>query len=262
MIAVLFGLLCGVALGLTGGGGSILAVPLLVYGLGVDFHQAVTISLLVVGITALTGFIPKIKSGEVEISAGIILAISGMVFAPVGSAIGALINSTTLLIIFSALMMVIGIWSWVRSKVSALNKASKNAACHYLPSGKLHLTSKCKIVLLISGIITGVLTGLFGVGGGFLIVPALIFAAKMPIKKAITTSLLIIFLVSTSGFLSHISTTHINWAMAMYFIIGGAIGMFGALKIKDKLNSAALQKIFSVLLVVLGLAMLAHQLSM
>ncbi len=83
IISIIFGLLCGAALGLTGGGGSILAVPMLVYGTGVPFESAVTISLLVVGLTALSGFIPKIKGGELELSAGLIISVANMIFAPI-----------------------------------------------------------------------------------------------------------------------------------------------------------------------------------
>jgi hypothetical protein len=254
MLAIVFGLLCGIALGLTGGGGSILAVPMLVYGIGLPFHEAVTISLLVVGLTALTGFLPKIKNGELELFAGILLAISGVIFAPLGSFVGSYINGDILLILFSILMIMVGIWSWIKSYV--VTESTGQATCRYLPNGKLQLTNKCKFVLIFSGVITGFLTGLFGVGGGFLIVPALIFAAKMPIKKAITTSLLIIFVVSMSGFISNLHHVSINWFLALLFIIGGSIGMFCSMAIKNKLNGDMLQKIFAVLLVSLGILMI------
>jgi len=251
--------MCGVALGLTGGGGSILAVPLLIYGAHIPIHQAIAISLLVVGATALIGFGSTIKTGEIELSAGIVFAITGMLFAPIGSYAGTFINGDLLIIAFSILMVLIGIWSWSKTKISDLNQPKQEKACRYLPNGKLYLTYKCQGMLLFSGMITGFLTGLFGVGGGFFIVPALLLSANMPIKKAITTSLLIIFLVSVSGFISHIKTTEIPWGIALYFILGGAVGIFGAIWIKNKISSAYLQKIFSTLLIVLGLAMLGYQ---
>ncbi len=252
ILVIFFGWLCGLALGLTGGGGSILAVPALVYGIGMSFHQAVAISLLVVGLTALVGFLPKLKGGEVELSAGVILAVMGMLFAPVGSYVGVFIDDKNLMLIFSILMISIGAWSWVKSKYILQKKSVKSQACQYLPSGKLHLTVKCKFVLALSGVFTGFLTGLFGVGGGFLIVPALVFAAKMPIKKAITTSLLIIFLVSSSGFISHIKGTTLNWSVAGLFILGSVVGIIIATKMKNLINERVLQKIFALFLVVLG----------
>lgn len=257
---ILFGFLSGIALGLTGGGGSILAVPLLIYGLHLSFHQAVTISLIVVSLTALVGFIPKLKTGEIELSAGIILAITGMIFAPIGSYISQSIPSHILLLSFACLMLFIGIWTLIKTKVLP-TKANKNASCHYLPNGKLSLTLKCKSVLLISGIVTGLLTGFFGVGGGFLIVPALILAAKMPIKKAITTSLLIIFLVSISGFISHIRETSINWQITILFILGSSIGMLIALRLKHKINDQILQRLFSLIVIAFGVIILIIKLN-
>ena len=260
MIVILYGLICGVALGLTGGGGSILAVPMLIYWVGLSFHQAVAVSLLVVGTTALIGFVPKIKSGEVEIKAGVILAAAGMIFAPVGSTVSSFISSSSLGIAFSAFMLLVGAWTWFKSRVTSIKEPKKEASCQYQPSGKLHLTKRCMLVLLLSGVVTGFLTGIFGVGGGFLIVPALVLVAKMPIRKAITTSLLIIFLVSLSGFVSHLQHTHIAWKVAGYFIIGGFVGMLATLRIKDRINGPVLQKIFSLLLVALGISMLGIQL--
>lgn len=259
MVASLFfGTLCGLALGLTGGGGSILAVPLLVYGLKIPFHQAVTISLLVVGLTAVIGFFPKIKSGEVELSAGVTLAIAGMLFAPVGSYISSYFKGHSLMLAFSGLMIFIGIWSLVKAKFF-VKKALKTGSCNYLPNGKLHLTIQCRAVLITVGIITGLLTGLFGVGGGFLIVPALVLATNMALKKAISTSLLIISLVSLVGFISHINHSQIEVAIALFFMVGSAVGVVLASQIKGLLNDKALQMIFSLVLIMLGIIILALQ---
>jgi uncharacterized protein len=260
ILSILSGLLCGVALGLTGGGGSILAVPLLIYAAHISVHQAVAISLLIVGIIALIGFIPKLIAGEIEIFAGIILAISGVFLAPLGTLIGALVSGNILISGFSILMVCVGFWAWLKPKISQLNQPNNSSVCRYLPNGKLHLTYKCQMILVICGAITGFLTGFFGVGGGFIIVPALILAAKIPLKKAISTSLLIIFLISSSGFISHVSNTNIPWLIALYFSIGGTLGMVGANWLKNKINDSHLQKIFSALLVVLGIIMLTHQL--
>ena len=125
VLALVFGLLCGVALGLTGGGGSILAVPLLVYGLHLPVHQAIAISLLVVGVTALVGFVPRLKIGEVEISAGLTLAIMGMLFAPIGSYVGHFVPDGALITAFSVLMLAIGLWSWIKSRLPVLNAPKK-----------------------------------------------------------------------------------------------------------------------------------------
>ena len=261
MIIILFGLLCGVALGLTGGGGSILAVPLLIYGLGLPFHNSVTLSLVFVAVTALFGFIPKLKSGEVELSAGVTLAITGILFAPIGSYLSRFIDSHILLTSFSILMLAIAIWSFMKSKIIMKNQPNNNAACHYLPNGKLHLSAKCKSVLFIAGVVTGMLTGLFGVGGGFLIVPALTIAAKIPIRKAISTSLLIIFLISTSGFIAHLGHIELNWNITLLFLISSISGMMIAVNIKKYLNDLLLQRIFASALLLVSVIMLIIQYS-
>ena len=110
------------------------------------------------------------------------------------------------------------------------------------------------VSLLIGGAVVGTLTGFFGVGGGFLIVPALVFITAIPIKRAINTSLLVIFVVSISGFVSHYDSTSMDWYVAIMFIVGGAVGMLLANKLKIKLNDKVLQLIFSIMLVILGTA--------
>ncbi|API87246.1 sulfite exporter TauE/SafE family protein [Francisella uliginis] len=243
MVLIIFGFICGIALGLTGGGGSILAVPLLTYGVGLDFHSAVTISLLVVGFTAVFGIAVNYRNQDIHYIAAAVMIITGIIFAPVGSYISQALSDSLLMLSFSVLMIIIGIWSLVKAKVMS---SSDKSVCK-------SIGPKCIIALLISGGIVGTLTGFFGVGGGFLIVPALVFITAMPIKRAINTSLLVIFVVSISGFASHYGQTSVNWYIASMFIIGGAIGMLIANKIKKKLNDKVLQTIFAIMLVVLGL---------
>ncbi|MGQ4006447.1 sulfite exporter TauE/SafE family protein [Francisellaceae bacterium CB300] len=243
MLLIIFGLICGVALGLTGGGGSILAVPLLTYGVGLDFHSAVTISLLVVGFTAIFGLAMNYKNQDIHYLAATVMIITGIVFAPIGSYISQSIADSTLMLSFSLMMIVIGVWSLIKVRIMS---ESKKSACKTVGV-------KCIIALLISGAVVGTLTGFFGVGGGFLIVPALVFITAMPIKRAINTSLLVIFVVSISGFVSHYDSTSMDWYVAIMFIVGGAVGMLLANKLKIKLNDKVLQLIFSIMLVILGI---------
>ena len=241
MTLIIFGLICGIALGLTGGGGSILAVPLLTYGVGLDFHSAVTISLLVVGFTAIFGIAINYKNLNINFIAAGMMIITGVIFAPIGSYISQSIADSTLMMSFSLMMIVIGIWSLIKSRfMSGRSKSIEEVNVKYVLS------------LLVGGAVVGTLTGFFGVGGGFLIVPALVFITAMPIKRAINTSLLVIFVVSISGFISHYSPSSMNWFVAMMFIIGGSVGIIFAIKIKNKLNDQILQTIFSIMLLVLG----------
>ncbi|APC97181.1 sulfite exporter TauE/SafE family protein [Francisella frigiditurris] len=250
MLVILFGLLCGIALGLTGGGGSILAVPMLIYGLKLPYEEAVTISLLVVGLTAMLGFLSKLR--DIEFSAVLILATVGMIITPIGAIISEHLPRNILLLGFSGLMIFVGIWTMIKPIIFKTAN-NRETACKYTDDGKLYLAWKCKLVLAIAGVITGTLTGLFGVGGGFLIIAALIFVAKMPMKKAIVTSLFIVFLISTSGFISHFQQTEINFYIAGLFILGSSIGMFSANKIRSLMNDKYLQTTFAILLIVLGI---------
>ncbi|AXA33456.1 sulfite exporter TauE/SafE family protein [Francisella adeliensis] len=243
MTLIIFGLICGIALGLTGGGGSILAVPLLTYGVGLDFHSAVTISLLVVGFTAIFGIAMNYKNLDINFLAAAVMIVTGVVFAPIGTYVSQSIADETLMTSFSMLMVIIGVWSLIKSRFMPNSQESKNDSVNF----------KYIVSLLIGGAIVGTLTGFFGVGGGFLIVPALIFITAMPIKRAISTSLLVIFVVSISGFISHYDDSSMSWYVASLFILGGMVGMFIANKLKAKLNDKILQLIFSIMLVVLGI---------
>ncbi|WP_035721632.1 sulfite exporter TauE/SafE family protein [Francisella sp. W12-1067] len=242
MSLIIFGLICGIALGLTGGGGSILAVPLLTYGVGLDFHSAVTISLLVVGFTAIFGLVINFKNHDLNYLAAFIMIVTGVMFAPVGSYLSQALTDQTLMLSFSVLMVVIGVWSLIKSKIIS----DTHSICR-------SIGIRCITALLLSGAIVGTLTGFFGVGGGFLIVPALMFITGIPIKRAINTSLLVIFVVSISGFISHYDLGSMNWYVAILFIVGSVTGMVLSTKLKKKLNDKILQKIFAIMLVALGL---------
>ncbi|MGQ4002922.1 sulfite exporter TauE/SafE family protein [Francisellaceae bacterium CB299] len=244
MSLIIFGIVCGIALGLTGGGGSILAVPLLTYGVGLDFHSAVTISLLVVGFTAIFGIAMNFKNQNINFIAAGVMIVAGVIFAPIGSYISQSIADKTLMLSFSILMIIIGLWSLAKSKFMSSSQVSKDDNVNF----------KYIVSLLIGGAVVGTLTGFFGVGGGFLIVPALVFITAIPIKRAINTSLLVIFVVSISGFVSHYDSTSMDWYVAIMFIVGGAVGMLLANKLKIKLNDKVLQLIFSIMLVILGTA--------
>ncbi len=252
ILAFIFGGLCGIALGLTGGGGSILAVPMLVYGIGLPFHQAVIISLMVVGLIALSGVVSRFNSSEVNILVAFIMAVGGILGAPLGSYINVMLPDAWLMGLFSCLMIGVGIWTLLKKSNQAIRHTT-GKGCRYTDNGRLILQTRCQITIIIAGIVTGFLTGLFGVGGGFLIVPALLIVAKMPIKTAITTSLFVIFLMSTLAFASHLLTgVMINWLIAIGFILGGIIGMAGTLQVKDRLNGATIQQLFAILILLLG----------
>jgi uncharacterized membrane protein YfcA len=190
MITMLYGGIVGIALGLTGGGGSIFAVPLLLYAIGLPLREAVTVSLGVVGLTALYG--AGFQRSLVSWLPGIIFGIGGILGAPAGAWIGVRLPQFWTLMLFAGLMVFIGVrmWSDRKTKPGEVSRFT----CRRDTDGVLRLHWPCSAKLLFAGGTTGVLSGTFGVGGGFLVVPALLLVTAMPIERALATSLVCIAL--------------------------------------------------------------------
>lgn len=239
MLAPLFyGLLVGVSLGLTGGGGSIFAVPLLIYGLGQPVGTAAGLSLAAVGLTA--GFGSVLRRGDLEWRAGLVFAGAGMALAPAGAALARHLAPAAVLTAFALLMLVIGWRMWAGRSGDAL----ATGPCVARGDGTLH--PGCYARLLGAGAAAGVLSGLFGVGGGFIIVPALVFVTGMAIHRAVATSLLVIFLIAISGVTAHVlHGAHFPPALSALFIAGGLIGMFAGSGIRTRLYPARLRQAFA-----------------
>ncbi len=255
-LSLLFGAIVGLSLGLTGGGGAIFAVPMLVYGLGMGTREAVGVSLASVGVTSFVGFLGRWRSGEVEVRTGLLFAVAGMIGAPIGTWMAGLIPETLLLTLFAFLMLVIAYRMWSKAVADSRpgmatcpvkNPDEDGPSCQRDAEGKLRLTSRCARLLLLVGLLTGVISGLFGVGGGFVIVPALVLFSGMAIHHAIGSSLLVITLVSISGVASHLYAGRIiPLEITTWFVAGGVSGMIAGTQISHRLSGPTLQKGFSV----------------
>lgn len=242
ILPALFGAIVGFSLGLTGGGGSIFAVPLLIYGLGASVREAVGISLAAVGATALFGAMLRLRHGEVEIGTGLVFAAAGMLGAPLGTWMGGQLPDAITLVGFALLMGIVGIQMWRGSAESQ----TQSSACNRDESGKLHWNSKCAIGLIVVGVLAGILSGIFGVGGGFIIVPALILASRMPIHRAVSTSLLVIALICVSGVVSFAWTgPTIPLPLTTMFVAGGFAGMFAGAAIRSRMSANILNRVFA-----------------
>jgi uncharacterized protein len=263
-LAILSGGFVGFALGLTGGGGGIFAVPLLVYGLSVAPREAVGISLAAVGGTALFGAAPRLWRGEVELRTGLLFAIAGMLGAPIGSYLSSLVPANVLLAMFAVLMVVVAQRMWTKARkpetpsgVCTREAEPDRSACQRDADGKLRLTSRCARLLIAVGLVTGVLSGLFGVGGGFVIVPALVLFSGMAIHAAVATSLFVIVLVSVSGVTSHLlSGNSLSLETTALFMLGGFAGMWLGGIVAKRLQGPALQKTFSIAIVIVAVFMI------
>lgn len=252
MLEILFGFISGTALGLTGGGGAILAVPLLHYGLGQSTSQAVMISLVTVLVSALIALATHLRSNNINWKAGFIIALTGISFAPLGAVINRQLPDPALMTGFAIVMTVIGVLMWTKSN----NSTQKTSACRLNENNQLQLSKKCASVLLLTGVIAGLLTGIFGVGGGFLTVPALMLAASLNIRQAIATSMLVIVLTSTSSLASHLVTQSLNMNIATWFILGSVIGILLGTRLSKILSAKILQKSFSALILIVAITIL------
>ncbi len=260
LLTLVFGGIVGFSLGMTGGGGAIFAVPLLVYGLGVAPREAVGISLASVGLTAFVGFLGRWRAKQVEIRTGLIFAAAGMLGAPIGAWLSGLIPETVLLALFAVLMLIVARQMWSKTGVAksadvpivCANEEHEidGPTCRRDREGKLLLTSTCAWFLIAVGIATGMLSGLFGVGGGFVIVPALVLFSGMAIHLAVGTSLLVITLVSTSAMTSYLfSGRTLPVETTAWFVVGGIAGMILGNIAGKKLPGPILQKVFAVAIV-------------
>ncbi len=261
-LAIFFGCVVGFALGLTGGGGGIFAVPLLVYGLAVAPREAVGISLASVGGTAMFGVGPRLARGEVELRTGLLFAIAGMLGAPIGSYLSTLLPENVLLVLFALLMFLVAQRMWAKARqpetpsgvcATESEPGPDRSACQRDEDGKLRLNSRCARLLAFIGMLTGVLSGLFGVGGGFVIVPALVLFSGMAIHAAVATSLFVIVLISISGVTSHLIQGN-EWSLTttLQFMFGGFAGMWLGGIVAKRMKGPALQKTFSIAVVLVA----------
>ncbi len=286
VLALLFGGAMGLSLGLTGGGGSILAVPLLVYGLGLELRAAVAVSLAVVGLTALFGALIQARSRLVLWRAGALLGAGGIVAAPLGARLGAVLPDDLVLVLFAALMVLVGVrMARCSADAGAAGDGASGVADGFdgaagagvgdarrvveVPVGRLRCprnvdgmprpTPSCMAKLAAAGAVAGVLSGFFGVGGGFLLVPALMWVGSVRIEHALATSLVAIALISVSGFAANVGAAgQLSLSVAALFGAGGAVGMIAGARLKRHLSPVVLSRVFAAVAVAAGFYVVAQ----
>ena len=262
--AMISGCLVGLSMGLTGGGGAILAVPLLVYWLGEDPQVAVVISLATVAGTAVIGTVERARLAQVEFPTGLLFAAAGMVTAPLGSWLGEFLPPRLLLVAFAVLMLLIALRMWWRADQAIPPPAAScgpedGPSCSRDPEGKLRLTSRCAMLLATVGLTVGLLSGLFGVGGGFLIVPALVTFASMGLSRAVGTSLLVMSLVGLAGVAGHLwQGREIPWELTLLFVAGSVPGLFVGSALTRRLSRPLLSRIFAVMILAVAIFVIAR----
>jgi uncharacterized membrane protein YfcA len=267
-MAICLGMIVGLALGLTGGGGSIFAVPLLIHGLGLAPREAIDVSLVAVASTAAFGAVGALRVHMIEYRAGLVFASGGLLAAPLGVRWGRYVSPRVTLIAFALLMVLVALRMWLTARRDpaqavvvradfVLDGDERRAVCRLQPDERLHLTAPCSAALVVAGIGTGVLAGFFGVGGGFVIVPALTFLSQMSIHRAVATSLFVIALVASSAAGSALSAGHqLSWSIAAWFTAGGLLGMRLGRVLARRLAGPTLQQVFAGAILVVAVVVL------
>lgn len=259
ILGYLGALIIGVVLGLIGGGGSILTVPVLVYLLHINPVTATAYSLFVVGTSSLVGTLKNIKSKMVDFKTAIIFAIPAFIAVYLTrkfvvpaipeniTTIGDfLITKDIAIMLFFAVIMVLSSVSMIRGK--CVNCNDDDAEVTYnIP------------LITIEGLVVGLITGLVGAGGGFLIIPALVMLAKLPMKKAVATSLLIITLKSLIGFIGDIENIEIEWNFLLIFTGFSIVGMFIGIYLNKFIKGDKLKKGFGWFVLAMGVYILIKE---
>ena len=252
-------ILIGVSLGLIGGGGSILTVPVLVYILGIDPVLATAYSLFVVGSTSLVGAGTYMKKGLVNYKTALVFAIPSFIAVfltrkflvpalpdPLFSIGEAMITKNIGIMVFFALIMLAASYSMIRGKKGESEEEEEV---------KFNLP-----MIALEGSVVGVITGIVGAGGGFLIIPALVLLAKLPMKMAVGTSLLIIAAKSLIGFLGDLSSQTIDWQLLLIFTGLSIVGIFIGSALSKKINEKVLKTGFGWFVLLMGIYIITKEL--
>ncbi len=237
-----FGLIVGALLGLVGGGGSILAVPALVYGVGLPLAAAIPTSLVVVGASSAVAVLPRLRSG-VNWRLALIIGAAGTLTAYLGAMVNRLLDQKILLLAFAAIMVIAGIRMLMPSK-------SDGGSCA-LPDGGINWRS-CLPKAIATGAVVGFLTGLLGVGGGFLIVPALTLVLGLPMAATVGTSLVIIVINSIAGFAAHLGNLEIDWGVTAAFALAAMAASVAAGRFGRGIPDRILKRSFAILVLVIA----------
>jgi uncharacterized membrane protein YfcA len=242
LAALGLGAAIGLVLGALGGGGSVLTVPALVFVLGLTAQAATTASLVIVGISALVAAFGHARSGQVQWRSGLLLAAAGVPASLAGTALNRLVSENVLLLAFAALMLL--------ASVGMLLQPPKNAAhADEQAAGQREGSRRLWLRLAVAGLLIGALTGLFGVGGGFVIVPVLVVALNFPIASAVGTSLVVIALNAAVALAARIGQAELDWAVIVPFTAAAVLASLVGTRVAGRLPAKTLTRAFAVLLV-------------
>ena len=257
-ISIVLGLIVGFILALSGAGGGIFAIPLLVFGLHLNLTQAAPIALLAVMSAASVGAIQGLNKGIVRYKTALLMAAFGIAFAPLGVWLAKHAPTQYLSLMFALILVYIATRMWHRDFKKVYDNANNPPpACALNPAtSKLFWTAHCTKRLVVTGSAAGLLSGLLGVGGGFVIVPSLRKVSNFDTQTIIATSLAVIALVSAGSVATYLLHGDINWNIAVPFVVSTMLSMFVFRLFSHKIPSKISQRSFAVLAVLAALLML------
>jgi uncharacterized membrane protein YfcA len=256
LAATPLGLLIGLSLGALGAGGSVLAVPVLVYAAGQSVRGATTTSLLVVGAAAVVGMVAHYRAGRVRPGVGLAFGLAGVGGSVAGSAVNSHVDPNLLLLAFSVLV-VVAAWRMLTGCPTCTRVGEQQALSNSGPAEpaggglavRSRIETKTLVTVLAAGTGIGFLTGLFGVGGGFVVVPALTLLLGLNMPEAVGTSLLVIAINSAAALTTRLATTIVNWHVALPFTIAAVIGVLAGKRLAVRLDPRRSLQYFAAVLV-------------
>jgi uncharacterized protein len=272
MLAALLGLVIGVVIGGLGGGGGVLTVPALVYILGETAQDATTSSVIIVGVTAIAGVLARVQGGLITWRTGLGFGAVGIPAAALGTLLNQRVAQPVLLLSFAALTVLAAAALIMDSRSKASGRQSSDVSgdhgtdpAHSSVTGRgavnldsppeIQATPRALVTVAKTmgwGLVIGFLTGFLGVGGGFLMVPALVIVMRMPMTYAVGTSLLIIVINSAAALATRAGVAHFDWAVVLPFTIAAVLGSFAGKRIADRLSGATLSTAFAIMLLLVG----------
>jgi uncharacterized membrane protein YfcA len=243
IVVLALSILIGVSLGLLGGGGSILTVPILTYVGGMSAKSAIASSLFVVGVTSAAGTVAHARAGRVRWRTGVIFGAAGMLGAYGGGHLAALIPGRVLMIMFGLMMAATAV---------AMLRKQRNAEPH---AGDISI-----VKVVVEGIVVGIVTGIVGAGGGFLVVPALVLLGGLSMPLAIGTSLVVISMKSFAGFAGHLEHVSIDWPITLGVTVAAVVGSLIGGNFVGRIPPAALRRGFGLFIIAMAVLVLAKEL--
>ena len=258
-ISVGLGAFVGFMMALTGAGGGILSVPLLVFALNLTVASAGPIGLLAIAIAGSLGAVIGLRARILRYRAAIVMAVLGVILSPIGIYIAQRVPNTPLLIVFAALLSIVSVRMLLEAQNEIAGKRASslpNPPCKLDQSiGRLIWSVPCARSLMTAGAVAGFLSGLLGVGGGFIIVPALKKLTDLPMQSIVATSLGVLSMIAITGVASAAVSGHMQWSIAVPFAMGAVVGMVAGGLIAKRISGPRIQQAFSIFTLLIAMSL-------